>query len=201
MRAISITLFIAAILTLLVLLIPTKQVPAPVPWQVEMMSDGYPRVLNLHLKNSSYRQAQKQFYDYGDIALFTEPNKKPSLEVYFNSINIAGLSAKIILTLAITKQETASLLDHSQKSLLQASGARKHEVNSQDIVKLLDKPIESLSYIPAVRVDQETVQFRFGKPEKIDFENKEHTKQVWYYSNIGLTVFIRDQEKTVFQFY
>ena len=200
MRAISITLITAAVLTLIVLLIPAKKSPAPVPWQVEIMSDSFPRVLNLHLKNSSYRDAQTQFHDYGDIALFTDANKAPSLEVYFNSINIAGLSAKIILTLAVTEQEITFLLAHSQKSTLQASGARKHEVASQDIANLLDKPIESLSYIPAVRLDKKTVKFRFGEPEKINIENKEETKQVWYYPAIGLTVFIRDKEKTLFQF-
>ncbi len=200
MRAISITLIIAVVLTLLVMLIPANRQPTLVPWQIEIMSDGFPRLLNLHIKNSSYQDAQKQFKDYGDIALFTEPNKAASLEVYFNNINIAGLTAKVILTLDLNEQEITSILAHSKKSTLQASGARKHEVSSQDIASLLNKPIESLSYIPSVRLDEETVKFRFGEPENVYFDDEQQSRQVWYYPASSLTVFFRDKEKTLFQF-
>src|SRR5690554_4932225 len=78
------------------LMLPSPQPPASKPWEITSMPDGNIKVLGIHLGQTRYRDAQQQLGEFGKTALFTDPDGHVSLEAYFDSINLGGLSAKLV---------------------------------------------------------------------------------------------------------
>jgi len=181
------------------MLIPSPQPPASKPWEVAIMPDGNPQVLGIHLGTTTYKQAQQQLGIYGESAIFTDPDNTASIEAYFNSVNLGGLSAKLVLNLAVAPQQLAAMLDRSTAGKLQPSGAHQHELAETDRATLLNVPVHAITYIPSVRLDPMMVTTRFGPPSQV----KEHTDvegniiESWLYTDLNLVVEFSEQQKTL----
>jgi len=181
------------------MLIPSPQPPAAKPWEVTIMADGNPQVLGIHLGTTTYKQAQQQFGIYGETAIFTNDEKAASIEAYFNSVNLGGLSAKLVLNLAVSPEQINAMLSRAKAGKLQPSGAHQHELSETDRTTLLDIPVQAITYIPSVRLNQEMVKTRFGEAdtqtEATDAEGK--TTEIWQYKDLGLIVQFIEQQKTL----
>jgi hypothetical protein len=182
------------------MLIPSPQAPAEKPWEVTVMPDGNSRVLGIHLGHTDYKTAQQQLGVFGKTALFVDPDGSKSVEAYFDSINLAGLSAKLIMSLGVAKTRLQSMQEQAGAGELQPSGAHQYELTEQDREYLLRVPVIGLTYIPSVRLDRQMIQSRFGDParsEQSEMDEKGQITETWFYPAIGLSVLFQSKQKTL----
>jgi hypothetical protein len=189
--------FLLAIFT--ILFIPSKQPPAPSPWEVSIMQDGNPMVFSIHLGKTTLAQAQDLLRDEAEIGVFSNTNnEKLSAEAYFNSLNLGGLSAKVVLNLNVEQEKLQLMVNHANEGRLQASGARKYTLNAEDNYHLQSTPINAITYIPTfVKLNEKVIKFRFGEPKRIE---QLGAKTIWHYPKHGLTIEIAAGEKSILQY-
>jgi len=183
------------------ILIPSKQTPAPMPWETTIMADGNIQVFGIHLGNTSFKQAQQLFKSYGKTAIFNQEDHMPTIEAYFESINMGGLSAKIVLNLLVDGQQLETMLDNAMQSKLQPSGARRYELSSEDHARVLDSSIIAITYIPSVKLNEQMVLERFGAAAEVQQPTTQPGLTIWQYPNIALSVTFNTGEKTVLQYH
>jgi len=178
--------------------IPSPQPPASKPWEVTIMPDGNAEVLGIHLANTTYKRAQEKLGVFGKTALFIDPDNSLSVEAFFNSINLAGLSAKLVLNLDVPAQQLETMLARASTGKLQPSGAHQHELAEIDRIALLEAPVNAITYIPTVRLDAAMIKTRFGEPDskKQTTDADGITINSWQYSQSMLTVNFSEKQKT-----
>ncbi|AFJ01623.1 hypothetical protein Q7C_448 [Methylophaga frappieri] len=198
-RIIKITVLIlfALLAVLSLALIPSPQPDAPKPWDIDIHTDGQPIVMGIHLGEDSYRDAQQIWHDSGEIALFSEDDKVESAEVFFDRINLAGLSAKIVVNLAVSDNTLKTMAERGRSRQLQPSGARRIEPAYDDRQTLLDAPIVAITYLPNFRPDVAMLQSRFGQPDKISLDKADPDAEIWHYPSLGLTIRVYPDDKPV----
>jgi hypothetical protein len=183
------------------MLIPSKQTSAPMPWETTVMADGNTHVFGIHLGKTKLKQAQQIFKNYGKTAIFAQEGHAPTVEAYFESINMGGLSAKIVLNLLVNEQKIENMLNNAKQSKLQPSGARRFELSSDDHMQVLDATISAITYIPSVKLNEQMVLERFGAADEIRQSDNQSSITTWLYANIGLSVTFNSGEKTVLQYH
>ena len=183
------------------MLVPSKQTSAPMPWETTVMSDGNTQVFGIHLGKTKLKQAQQIFNNYGKTAIFNQEGHEPTVEAYFESINMGGLSAKVVLNLLVNEQQIKNMLNNAKQSKLQPSGARQFELNSGDQIHVLDSAISAITYIPSVKLSEEMVLERFGPADDVQQADQQSALTIWLYSDIGLSVTFNTGEKTVLQYH
>jgi hypothetical protein len=199
---IKILFWLIAIVTgiVLLMLLPSPQPDASKPWEVSMMEDGNPKVLSIHLGSTTYETAQKLFNVYGETGLFEDPDGRTSVEAFFNSVNLGGLSAKVVLNLAVEEDLRTEMKTRAVSSQLQPSDARRYDLSEQDKLILAEAPISSLTYIPSVSLSQEMVASRFGETEEIEQiagSGSDKPITLWHYPRLKLTVQFQTGSKTI----
>lgn len=185
---------------MLLMLIPSPQAPADKPWEVTVMPDGNSKVLGIHLGTTDYKTAQMQFGVFGETGLFVDPDGSRSIEAYFDSVNLAGLSAKLVLNLEVSEAQIDAMQARASAGELQPSGAHQHELAETDRETLLTTAVTGLTYIPSVRLKPEMLKSRFGEPESIEQSEADEDGQVsesWQYPDIGLTVLFQAEQKPI----
>lgn len=191
-------LTIAAISALL--LIPSQQLAAPMPWQITVMPDGQISVFNIHLASTNYRQAQQSFRSYGQTSIFSQAGEPSTVEAFFNSVNIGGLSAKVVLNLVVNDNEIKEMKSRATEAKLQPSGAHRYQLSNQDKLTLIDATVSAITYIPSVRLDREIILYRFGNTDNVMKDPKNSNTEVWQYPTLGLTIYLNDSKKTIMQY-
>lgn len=185
---------------MLLMLIPSPQAPAEKPWEVTIMPDGNSKVLGIHLGQTDYKTAQQQLGVFGQTGLFIDPDGRRNIEAYFDSVNLAGLSAKLVLNLGLSEEELDAMLSRASAGELQRSGAHLHELAEVDREALLTKAVTGLTYIPSLRLSSEMLLSRFGEPARtVESEADENgqTSETWLYPDLGLSVVFLPEQKPI----
>ncbi|WP_417508623.1 lytic murein transglycosylase [Methylophaga sp.] len=197
--------FIVGLLLVLVgiaaiMLIPSPQPPASKPWEVTVMPDNNVKVFGIHLGKTDYKTAQQALRVFGKTAIFTDPDNKATVEAYFDSVNLGGLSAKMVLNLDVDEDKIADILERASAGKLQPSGAHQHELAEEDKQFLLSSPVAAITYIPSVRLDEEMIEERFGAPDSINTglpDDEGNADIIWLYQKLNLTVIFSSNNKTL----
>jgi len=200
LRSFLIGLFITIIGVALLMLLPSKQSEAPMPWQVTTMLDGNSQVFGIHLGTTTYRQAQENFHEYGKTAIFSQQGMPASVEAFFNSIHLGGLSAKLVLNLDVAPSQIHDMMSRAMEARLQPSGAHRYELNSEDNASLINAPITAVTYIPSVRLNADMVRYRFGEADAVEQDAMDSATTIWRYNAIGLTIRMNESAKTVLEY-
>jgi len=195
---IGLVVTIAAIFAML--LIPSKQASAPMPWEIELMPDGQISVFNIHLGKTNYQQAQQSFHQYGHTSIFTQAGKKSTVEAFFNSINMGGLSAKLVLNLKVNAEQIEKMKSRATEARLQPSGAHQYQLSNKDNATLVNAAVSAITYIPTVRLNQEMVLHRFGFTDLVIQDPENSNTEIWQYPALGLTIYLNDSERTIIQY-
>ncbi len=183
-----------------IMLIPSPQAPASKPWEVTVMPDNNIRVFGIHLGQTDYKTAQQKLRVFGKTAIFTDPDNKATVEAFFDSVNLGGLSAKMVLNLDVPEYEIAAMLTRATSGKLQPSGAHQHELVEEDKQYLLTAPVKAITYIPSVRLSKDMVEERFGVPGSIKTglpDDKGNRDEIWSYPKLNLTVIYASNGKTL----
>ena len=111
---------------------------------------------------------------------------------------MAGLQARITLTLKTTPQELESLANQAIDKKGQQSNSFKLVLPTDLNENLLNYTFSSLTYQPKVKLEQELLQARFGIPDTV--KNIGEEAQQWLFPKKGLSILLAKNEKPVFQY-
>lgn len=196
----SVGLILVIVGIMALMMIPSPQAPAEKPWEVTTMPDGNSRVLGIHLGKTDYKTAQQQLGVFGKTALFVDPDGAQSIEAYFDSINLGGLSAKLVLNLGVSPEQLSSMKSRASAGAIQPSGAHLHELAEVDREFLLSVPIVGMTYIPSVRLAADMIKSRFGQADSIEqspADEQGRITETWLYPEIGLSVVFQPEQKPI----
>lgn len=173
--------------------------PQSLPWQIETTTDGSIRIFGLLLGHSTVEDAIHRFNKKAEVSLFVSPENKRAVEVYFNNARLAGLNAKIVLSVAISKDEIETMYSHGTRISTLGDGSRKVTLSHDDLLRVKQSPIAMITYLPKIKLNNDLLLARFGKPARRIREIKNKTEH-WLYPSLGLDVAQNKNGQTVLQY-
>lgn len=169
------------------------------PWQVEAQPDGTSKVFDLHIGNSTLKQAIAKFGNPESVALYIKDSGERSVETYFGTVSLGPLKAKIILNLEMTEERLDSFERNAIKQEYSAEGHRKLLLDADDKQSLGDTVIQGITYIPTYKgLKADFFRQRFGEPAAWKVEDEENVQ--WFYPDKGLTLLLSDEGREVLQY-
>jgi len=183
---------------------PSRQKEIPVqpqslPWQIETTTDGSIRVFSLLLGQSTVEDAIQRFNENAEVSLFVSPDNKRVVEVYFNNTRLAGLRAKIVLSVAINEMDIEAIYNRGTRISTLGDGSRKVTLHPDDLLRVKRSPITGITYLPKTKLDSDLLLARFGEPARRIRETKNET-QHWLYPSRGLDIAQDKDGRTVIQY-
>ena len=171
------------------------------PWQVEVTANGSTRVLGLELGSSTLSDAEKLFGQTYEVSMFARDDGNKVVEVYFNSITLSGIRARVVLVMGLTEAQLNGFYERGVRVSTMGSGTRKVTIHDTDFRALATLPIASLTYIPKANLSPELIQARFGQPaERILEKDTESPVEHWLYPKKGLDLIWHEKGKEVLQY-
>lgn len=193
-------LFLVIVGIVMLMLLPSPQAPAEKPWEITTMPDGNSQVLGIHLGKTDYQTAQARLGVVSETALFVDPDGQASVEAYFDSVNLGGLSAKLVLNLGVSDDRLALMLNRASAGELRPSGAHQHVLAAVDRDYVLNAPVQALTYIPSIGLSREMIESRFGKATTVSelaADEQGRRTEIWSYPEIGLTIEFHPEQKPI----
>ncbi len=168
------------------------------PWQITVQTDGKIRVFGITLNQSTLHDAMAVLGSNYELGLFESDDQPLALEAYFSEVTLGGISGKFILTLKVSQPELTALRDQAVKRKMLESGARRYTVTHADKMRLVQKTITSLAYIPYINLDEEVIKQRFGEPaERITVDQE---RQHLLFPAKGLDLLLDQEGKELLQY-
>jgi hypothetical protein len=176
----------------------SPEILSGLPWQIEILPDGSTEVFGLHIGSSRLSDAIEILGGDMDLAIIAAADEPGNLEMYYGHYKAGLLSGKLILQTHASEQDIKRWSVNSPKFDYMASGlAKKHILLDDDLPQVLDQVITSLTFIPAVNLDEEVLLARFGEPEtRIKLPGVTH----YLYPNKGLDIALHENSKEVLQY-
>src|ERR1035437_8417611 len=78
------------------------------PWHIGHPSADTTRIFGITLGQSNTNEAEQHFKEVAKPILFKSPGGQLVIEVFFEEVNLAGLKARIVLSLAVPDAEPQS---------------------------------------------------------------------------------------------
>ena len=168
------------------------------PWHIEHPTPDSVRVFGLTLGESAASDAENRFKEEAEPSLFKSPEGKMVAEMFFDQINLAGLSSKIVLTIDVPEAELKGMYERGLRMAATGSG-KKITMTPDDIARLRTMPISGLTYLPSLHVDEAIFIKRFGQPTQRIQEKKSGLIH-WLYPQNGLDITLGGTEKPLLQY-
>lgn len=169
------------------------------PWQIEVTPEGSIRVFDLLLEKSTVNDAIQRFKENAEVSLFVSPENSRVIEVYFNNTSLAGLRAKLVLSVSISENEIETIYDRGTRISTLGDGSRKVTLHPDDLLRVKQSAISAITYLPKTKLDSELLQARFGEPRHRIRETKNQTLH-WLYPSQGLDIAQDQDGRTVLQY-
>lgn len=177
----------------------TPVLPQSLPWQIKTNMDGSIRVFGLLLEHSTINDAIRRFGENAEVSMFVSPKHKRVIEVYFNNTRLAGLNAKIVLSVAINKAEIKAIYDNGTRISTLGDGSHKVTLGHDDLLRVKQSPIAMITYLPKIKLGADLILARFGEPAQRIQETKNKTLH-WLYPSKGLDIAQDQNGRTVIQY-
>ena len=194
---------LAAFIAFAVMFLLTRDIQTPenqaMPWQSYINDQDQTVVFDLTMGQSKLLDAARLFGTEIEASLFENENVDPELEVYFSSTKVGGISAKIILNLALNNQNIDILRDNIDVSMMMPSGVKKTTFKSKAESLMSRFTIKSLTFIPRADLPENVVIDLFGKPDRVDLSDQGIS--YWHYPEKGLKIIMDDEQKDILEFY
>lgn len=169
------------------------------PWQVETDGQGGSTVFGITLGVTTIHELQERVQEQAEVTLFVAPDGDKSLEVYFQRSRLGGLSAKLVLTTVLDQETLAEMYARGLRVSTQGDGTRKVTLAHEDLLRVQQAAIGSISYLPALNLDPALVEKRFGKPARRIVDKKAKATH-WLYPEMGLDLLMSDEAKELLQY-
>jgi len=169
------------------------------PWQIELLPSGNTRVFGLEIGESTLGEAEQSFKEAAEITLFVAKDAEPVIEGYFSQVKIAGLKAKMVMSIELPKDQVEAMLSRGARISTLDSGTREVTLSNEDAQQVRQLPIRSITYLPSIHLDSELIEKRFGLPtEKIADSVSDAVH--WLYPDKGMDIALSEENKEVIQY-
>ncbi len=177
---------------------PTAHLDA-MPWEVYRLENNSLRVFGITLGKTSIQEANQIFASFAEtkfqVTIDNNEFQTYQLIADYDELVIGRLLAKIQATYLISQKN----LQHIAGTLNIATGNQGKKfylIDKKTEMKYLNTAIETITYIPSIDYDLETIQQRFGHASE-EKQLNEHEK-LWRYPEMGLEIYIHDSEPDKF---
>jgi len=168
------------------------------PWHIEHPAPDTVRIFGLTLGLSTTNEAEQRFQEEAKPSLFKSPSGQLVAEMFFEQVTLAGLKAKIVISIAVPDAELQGMYERGLRMSGTGSG-KKITLAPDDVGRVRALPISSLTYMPSVRLEEEIISKRFGQPNQRIKEKKSGAVH-WLYPQHGLDITLGSEEKPVLQY-
>lgn len=168
------------------------------PWQIETLPDGRSKVFGITLGQDTLAQAREHLGPDMQLAIVSATGDDHSLEMYYERYTAGVLSGKLVLTAELAAGKLTRMVKRSTKTDYLKTGARKLRLHPDDLPLAWQAPVQSLTFIPSVNLDQQTAIRRFGKPAEIISSDKQTTHL--FYPEKGLDLILNEDSKEILQY-
>lgn len=190
----ALALFFVAWLVLLAAPDNSVDTPDTLPWKITHPTPDTTRVFGITLGKTSLEEAAEAFKLQADleISLFKPSEGNLGVEAFYDEVNFNGLKAKIVMNIDLPADELKGMYDRGLRINNTPSGKRI-TLTADDLTRVKQAPIATLSYLPTVKLDEATITKRFGTP---DMRVKETESGVvhWLYPQHGLDIVTDEKE-------
>ncbi len=169
------------------------------PWQIETTPSGTTRVFGLALGESTLVDAEQRFKAEAEVSLFAKPDGEFATEVFFEKVELGGLSAKVVIVTGLSQQELEEIYNRGIRISTLGSGTNKVTLGLGDLELIRHATIDSITYLPHIKLDEEVIRMRFGEPAEVIAEI-DHGATHWLYPEMGLDLIMSPKGKAVMQY-
>ncbi len=168
------------------------------PWQIDRDSDGRTRVFGLTLAQSTLADAVMRIGEDHQLAIVIDSDDNAGLELYSSHFLAGPLKGKLLISAYANDEELEAMRHNASDARYMASGARQFFLNPEDLARAKQLPIKSIGFIPAINLDQEIIEARFGKPSAI--VNSSDDSKHYLYPELGLDITLNREGKELLQY-
>jgi hypothetical protein len=169
------------------------------PWQIEILPDGYSRVFGLIPGQSTLGDASARLGDDMELAVMVARGETTgNLEMYYGQYRAGLLSAKLVLAAKLDADTIRSLIENAADREVLETGARKYVLDEKDHALAFNAVIENIACVPAVNLDHDIIIRRFGEPAEVITGQERVTH--YLYPEKGLDVMLSEEGKEVLQY-
>ena len=175
--------------------------PDTLPWNFTHPTPDTTRIFGaITLGETTLDETTELFKNEAElqISLFKPTDGKLGVEAYFDEVNFNGLKAKIVMNIGVPTEELQGMYERGLRINSTPSGKRI-TLTFDDLARIRNLPIASLTYLPNARLDEAIIAKRFGEPAQRVREIKSGVVH-WLYPQNGLDVVMSGNEKPLMQF-
>lgn len=136
------------------------------PWMARAEPSGGVQVMGVTVGGASAsRLEQVQTLWPGEamkLAVVQSPSGESSLEAFLELVQVGPLQGKLILNGGVDPRQLKDWMARAPASEPQPSGARRYSLATDDLPAAAQAVVSGLVFLPAARLDEVTVQERFG---------------------------------------
>jgi hypothetical protein len=167
------------------------------PWQIDRTETGTTVVFGITLGRSTLDEAEQHLQEAATISLFKAEDRY-SAEAYFDQVNLGGLKGKIVLAMQLPDAELVDMYERGLRVSGSPSG-KKVTLSPDDEIRVRKAPVRTVTYLPALSVEDATLAKRFGEPRERLREGKTGAIH-WLYPELGLDIALGGSERPVLQY-
>ncbi len=168
------------------------------PWQIEELPEGQSRVFGLVLGQVTLADAFKVLGQDRELAIIAMLNEPGSLEAYYPRYTAGVLTGKLILVAGIEDQKLAEMRKRAVSIDYTGSGAKKYRLHKGDMAYVDSLPVATVTFVPSVNFDHDTIIKRFGKPDHLIVANTNTSH--YLYHDKGVDIILNQKGKEVMQY-
>lgn len=169
------------------------------PWQIAVNEAGNTQVFGLTLGQTTLAETEQALGEPAEVSLFVPASGDKVIEAYFDSVDISGLRARIVIVMQVSKAELDAMFSRGARVANMGGGRHKVTLADADMMRLQKMPIGSLTYIPRINLDEKLISGRFGEPAERIAEPDGKIVH-WLYPDKGLDIALDSEGKEVLQY-
>jgi len=120
------------------------------------------------------------------------------VEAFFDELNLNGLKAKFVFTVAVQQEELTGMFNRGLRMNSTPSGKRI-TLTADDLLRVRQSPVASITYLPTPKLEEAIFTKRFGVPAERVRETKSGAVH-WLYPQHGLDITLGGSEKPLLQY-
>jgi hypothetical protein len=177
--------------------------PSPVqhqrvlPWQIDRTESGSTKVFGIILGQSTLDEVEIGLQEAATVSMFKVEDRY-SVEAYFDQVTLGGLKAKFVLAMQLPESVMAGMFERGLRMSGSPSG-KKITLHPDDVVLVKKSPVGTITYLPALSLDDAILAKRFGEPKARLRETKTGAVH-WLYPDLGLDITLGGSERPVLQY-
>ena len=168
------------------------------PWHIGHPNADTIEIFGVTLGKTNTDEAEQHFKEEAKPILFKSHSGQLVAEIFFEQVNLAGLKARIVLSIKAPDSELQAMFDRGLRMNVTGSG-KEITLTPEDAAKLFEMPISSLTYMPLVRLEDAVFGKRFGQPQ-LRIREKKSGVVHWLYPQDGLDIALGGEEKPLLQY-